>query len=41
MVLYLIFALFFRMLDDRADVAELYIFCRACKAMASPDMPEP
>lgn len=29
------------MLDDKAEVAELYMFCRACKAMASPDMPEP
>ena len=39
MVLYLIFALFFRILEDMADDAELYIFCKVCKAMASADMP--
>ena len=40
-MLYLIFALFLRILADTAEVAELYIFWRACKAMASPDIPEP
>ena len=28
-VLYLIFALFLRILADTAEVAELYIFCKA------------
>ena len=41
MVLYLIFALFFLMPEEMAEVAELYMFCKACRAMASPDMPEP